>query len=54
MKLDKLDRSEDYFLKALNLDKNNVIITNNLLRNYLRARDYKKAEIYIKKSWTTW
>ena len=50
LKLDKLDRSEDYFLKALNLDKNNKIITNNLLRNYLRARNYSKAEIYIKKA----
>ncbi len=50
LKLDKLDRSEDYFLKALNLDKNNKIITNNLLRNYLRARNYGKVEIYIKKA----
>ena len=49
LKLNNTQESEKFLLKALEFKDSDKIIINNLLRNYLHSRNYKKAELYYKK-----
>ena len=46
LRLNKIDKSEQYFLKALSFNKRDKIINNNLLKCYLFSRNLNKSEAY--------
>lgn len=42
-KLNKLDLAEQYYLKCLKINSNNILIINNLSLLYLKAKNFEKA-----------
>ena len=46
LRLNKIDKSEQYFLKALSFKKRDKIIINNILICYLFSRNLNKSETY--------